>query len=193
MKKGHNKIKLFIFFSLIPALIIYVGFLLLPILDSLRLSMYDSKGFNTTEFIGFGNFIKLFTQFPFKERFFTAFINNIEFFLIVTLLQNCVGFFMAYMITRNIKGNRFFRKISFLPTTLSVIVVGFLFKLILNPTWGIFDKILKLAGLGHFIQPWLGNPLTALPILAIVCSWQWMGESIIFYISPLGVMEARLQ
>ncbi len=195
-KKSKN-MKSFMVIFLLPAILIYTVFLLLPILDSMRLSFYSGKGLIPDTFVGFDNYVKLFTQFPFKDRMVNAFSNNIKFFFIVTLIQNFLGFFIAFFVTRKIIGKGFFRKISFLPTTLSVLVVGFLFKLILNPTWGIFDKMLTALGFENIIRPWLGDPLTALPVLAIVVSWQFMGESVLFYTAgidaiPEEVTEAAL-
>jgi raffinose/stachyose/melibiose transport system permease protein len=187
-----KKARLFIFFFLLPAFLIYTGFLLLPILNSMRLSLYEVEGMVPKSFVGLENYRRLFTQFPFKERLVNAFFNNIKFFLIVTFLQNFVGFFMAVTLTRKYRGNQFFRKISFLPTTLSVLVVGFLFNLILNPVWGVFDRILNAIGLGKLIVPWLGTSFTALPILAIVVSWQFMGESILFYTAGIDAIDKSI-
>jgi raffinose/stachyose/melibiose transport system permease protein len=190
-KKSKN-LKLFMVFFLLPSIIIYTGFLLLPILDSMRLSFYSGKGLIPDEFVGFDNYVKLFTQFPFKGLMINAFTNNIKFFIIVTLIQNIIGFFIAFLVTRKILGSGFFRKISFLPTTLSVLVIGFLFKLMLNPSWGIFDKILTAIGLESIIRPWLGDPLTALPVLAIVVSWQFMGESVLFYTAGIDAIPEEV-
>jgi raffinose/stachyose/melibiose transport system permease protein len=176
-----KKSRVFILYFLLPALLVYTIFFIAPIVDSIRLSFYNADGLLVKEFVGWSNFQKLFTQFPFKERLMNAFFNNIKFFLIVTCIQNFLGFVFAYLITRPLWGTTYVRKISFLPTTLSVLVVGFLFKLILNPVFGVFDKLLEAMGLASFIQPWLGNPATALPVLAIVVSWQFMGETILFY------------
>jgi raffinose/stachyose/melibiose transport system permease protein len=190
--KKSNSLKLFMVFFLLPSIIIYTGFLLLPILDSMRLSFYSGKGLIPDEFVGFENYVKLFTQFPFKGLMINAFTNNIKFFIIVTLIQNIIGFFIAFLVTRKILGSGFFRKISFLPTTLSVLVIGFLFKLMLNPSWGIFDKILTAIGLESIIRPWLGDPLTALPVLAIVVSWQFMGESVLFYTAGIDAIPEEV-
>jgi len=184
----RQKWKPFMVLFIMPAAVIYLVFLLLPIVDSLRLSFYSGTGFIPDKFVGFDNYVKLFTQFPFKDRFWNAFKNNIEFFLIVTVVQNFFGFLIAFLVTRKIPGSNFFRKISFLPTTLSVIVVGFLFKLILNPSWGIFNKILSGIGLSCLAKPWLGIPSTALPVLAIVVSWQFMGESVLFYTAGIDAI-----
>ena len=198
MKSSSSKKtpKRFIFYFLLPALTIYTIFFILPILDSIRLSFYNANGLIVQEFVGWGNFVKLFTQYPFKERLINAFVNNIEFFIIVTLIQNVVGFFFAYLLTRRLWGAPFLRKLSFLPTTLSVLVVGYLFaKLIFNPIFGVFNMLLKSLALGSLIRPWLGDPIFALPTLAFVVSWQFMGETILFYTAgidniPDEVIEA---
>lgn len=192
IKPKRRPVRLFMIYFLLPALLVYVGFLVVPILDSMRLSFYTGEGMNPDQFTGFGNFIKLFTEFPFKERFANALFNNIKFFIMVTLLQNVLGFVIAVLVTRNYRGLGFFRKLSFLPTTMSVLVVGFLFSMILNPRWGILDAMLRLVGLERFITPWLGNPATALPVLAIVISWQWLGETVIFYTAGIDAIEPSI-
>jgi raffinose/stachyose/melibiose transport system permease protein len=172
----------FILYFLLPALTLYTIFFVLPIVDSIRLSFYNANGLIVQEFVGWGNFVKLFTQYPFKERLINAFTNNIEFFIIVTLIQNVVGFIFAYLLTRRLWAAPFIRKLSFLPTTLSVLVVGYLFaKLIFNPIFGVFNILLKALSLGSLIRPWLGDPIFALPTVAFVVSWQFMGETILFY------------
>jgi raffinose/stachyose/melibiose transport system permease protein len=188
----RKKIRYFIPLFLLAGIIIYTVFLVVPIFNSMFLSFYTGSGMSPSEFTGFGNYTKLFTQFPFKDRFFNAFRNNVKFFLIVTLIQNVIGFFMAVLISRKFLGSRFFRRISFLPTTLSVLVVGFLFSLMLNPVWGFFDKILEFLRLDFLIRPWLGDPATALPVIAIVVSWQFMGESILFYTAGIDAIDIEI-
>jgi len=192
LRINKKKIRYFIPLFLSAGIIIYTAFLVVPILNSIILSFYAGEGMTPKEFVGFGNYVKLFTQFPFKERFFNAFGNTIKFFIIVTLIQNVIGFFMAVLISRKFAGSKFFRRVSFLPTTLSVLVVGFLFSLMLNPVWGIFDKILEFLRLGFLIRPWLGDPVTALLVIAIVISWQWMGEAILFYMAGIDAIDIEI-
>ena len=189
LKPGRS----FIYFFLIPGLLIYTAFLIAPIFYSMFLSFFTGEGMGTpTQFVGLGNYIKLFTQYPFNERFFNALGNTVVFFLIVTLFQNVLGFFIAVLISRKFKGNNFFKKLSFLPTTLSVLVIGFMFRMMLNPTWGIFDRILEGIGLESLIRPWLGSTATALPVVAIVVSWQFLGEAILFYIVGIANIDAEI-
>jgi len=182
MLRTKKSPRFFILYFLFPALCLYTIFFTIPILDSIRFSFYDSNGLIVGKFVGLANFVKLFTQYPFKERLINAFSNNVKFFLYVTLIQNFIGFLFAYLLTQRIWGMPIMRKISFLPTTLSVLVVGYLFaKLIFNPVFGVFDKLLRFFFLGSLVRPWLGDPMFALPTLAAVVSWQFMGETILFY------------
>lgn len=192
MKNRTNMSAFSMVLFLAPALIIYLTFLFVPIVDSMRLSLYDGQGLIPESFVGFKNYVKLFTEFPFKERLANAFVNNINFFIIVTLIQNFFGFIIAFVLSQKFWGNGFVRKAAFLPTTMSVIVVGFLFKLILNPVWGIFDKILAALNMEQFIVPWLGNQHTALPVLAVVVSWQFLGESVLFYSAAIDQIPQEL-
>ncbi|MBN2617826.1 MAG: sugar ABC transporter permease [Spirochaetales bacterium] len=184
--KKHWK---FLFIFIFPAFAVYTLFMLLPILNSMRYSLFSGDGLALNEFVGLDNYIKLFTEERYYSKFWNAFGNNIQFFIIVTLIQNILGFFMAVLLTRTFKGSRFMRKISFLPTTLSVLVVGFIFKLILQPYPGVFDSVLKAIGLGKFILPWLGDPNSALVIVAVAVSWQFFGESVMFYASGIDGID----
>lgn len=175
-----------------PAFVLYTAFMLIPIVNSMRLSFYSGSGLIPTEFVGFDNYIKLFTRYPFSERFWNAFGNNIRFFVIVTLYQNVLGFLMAVLLTRGLPFSGVLRTISFVPTTLSVLVVGFLFSMIFNPVWGIFDRMLAIVGLESWIRPWLGDPATALPIISAVVSWQFFGESIVFYTAGIEAIDREM-
>jgi raffinose/stachyose/melibiose transport system permease protein len=177
----RKKIRLYLAAYLLPALAIYTVFMILPILQSMRFSLFTGTGIRPNQFVGFGNYVKLFTRFPFHTRFFNVLKNNVLFFLMVSVSQNVAGFVLAVLLTRRFRGQRVFRSLFFVPTALSVIVVGFVFKLILNPVWGVFDKILRFAGLGALVRPWLGDPQLALPILSLVTAWHFVGIPIIFF------------
>jgi len=78
------------------------------------------------------------------------------------------------------------------PVAISVIIVGFVFKLILNPVWGVFDRILRTVGLAALIRPWLGDPLLALPILAVVTAWHYIGIPIIFFTAGIDSINTDI-
>ncbi len=194
MLQANKKHFKFLFAFIFPALIIYLVFMLLPILDSMRYSLFSTDGAEFNRFVGLDNYIRLFTEERYYSKFWNALGNNVVFFLIVTLIQNVFGFLMAVMVTRSFKGSKFMRKLSFLPTTLSVLVVGYVFKLLLNPQYGVFDKFLEAIGLEQLIIPWLGDPRSALIIVSVAVSWQFFGESVLFYSSGIdGIDESILE
>lgn len=178
----------FILLFLLPALIVYAGFMAVPLINSMGLSFMNEEG----AFVGLGNYIRLFTESPYNQRIINAFLNNLQFFAYVMVLQNFTGLVIAIMVTRDYKGLYFFRILSFIPTTLSVLVAGFLFQLILNPTWGIIDKILRTVGLEFLIVPWLGNPHTALASISFVVAWQYMGIPILFFATGIDNIDQEL-
>jgi len=191
LKKKKNK-RYYILIFLLPAIIVYTFFMALPLFNSMIMSFFTGEGLIPNQFCGFENYIRLFTKIPYKERFFNAFWNNVKFFLMVLIIQDFVGLFVSILVTRKFWGNTFFRRITYLPTTLSVLVAGFLFCLILNPIWGLFDKILIGIGLESWIRPWLGDPATALPAISFVTGWQYLGIPILFFTAAIDGIDEEI-
>ena len=187
-----KKPKYFLISYIAPAFIMYSVFMVFPIVLSMRLSLYSGGGMTPTIFVGFDNYVKLFTQFPYKEKFFNVLKNNTIYFIIVMIAQNGIGLILAILITRKIKGSKFFRTLFFIPTALSAVVVGFVFKMILNPVWGIWDIMLNNIGLGCLIRSWLGDPRIALEVLAIVTAWHNIGIPVIFFTAGIDSISTDL-
>ena len=80
---------------LLPALLIYLTFMAVPLFDSLRLSLYTGEGYTPTKFVGFQNYIDLFTNPLWRARITGAFWHTCLFFAIHMLVQNSLGLFFA--------------------------------------------------------------------------------------------------
>ena len=182
---------------LIPALVLYVVFMAFPLVDSIRISFFtfDSETHKNI-FIGFKNYIDLFTNSEYSLRFWGAFKNTWYFFLIHMIAQNCLAIIFALLLTsKDFNASRFYQTIIFLPVTFAVLITGYLWKLLLNPQWGAFASLLNMAGLDSMIKPWLGDEHTALTAVGLVSAWQWMGiPTMMFYAAlqtiPYDVIEA---
>lgn len=177
---------------LLPALLVYAVFMAFPLIDSVRLSMFqnaDSAG----EFIGFANYVTLFTDPAVSERYWAAFGHTWYFFAIHMLVQNVLGILFAVMLTnRAMKGMRVYQTLIFLPVTLAVLVTGYLWKLLLSPVWT--GDILNSIGMGWFAQPWLGQESTALTTVALVSCWQWVGMPTMMFVAALqGINEELIE
>ncbi len=177
---------------LLPALLIYVRFMALPLFNSLRLSFYQGTGLTPEHFVGLDNYVQLFTNPLWRDRFLNALGNTAVFFAIHMLVQNTLGLLFAVLLATGIKGHGLMRTIIFLPATLSVLIIGFLWRLILNPQWGALNQFLKAVGLERFALPWLGDPTWALIIISLVSVWQWVGLPTMFFLAGLLTIPDEL-
>jgi raffinose/stachyose/melibiose transport system permease protein len=176
---------LWLLFAL-PALIVYVAFMAVPVINSMRLSFFSGSGYALNNFVGFDNYVKLFSDPETSARFFNAFKNNWEFFGITMLVQNTIGLLFAIILSgKGLKGKGLFRTVIFIPVTLSVLVTGYIWKLILNPQWGALNILLTKVGLGSWALPWLGDPHFALPAITLVSAWQWVGLPTMMFLAGL--------
>ena len=160
-----------------PAVLIYTVFMVYPLLDSLRLSLFSDDG----DFVGLGNFDTLFNDPLWAEQFWNALKNNVLFFVFHMLVQNPVGLLLAALLTvQGIRGQTIYRTAIFIPTTLSVVIVGFIWRQILSPLWGIVDT------------PLLGEAGTVLPTLSLMSVWQFVGMPMIFFYAVLIAIPSDL-
>jgi raffinose/stachyose/melibiose transport system permease protein len=180
------------FLFLLPALLVYGAFMAFPLLNSLRLSFYTGRGFRPEEFVGFDNYVRLFTDPFWRERFFNAVGNTFIFFFIHMLVQNTLGLLFATLLASGIRGHNLYRTIIFIPATLAVLVTGFLWRLILNPQWGAVNHFLRAVGLNEWARPWLGDEQTVLIVISLVSSWQWVGLPTMMFLAGLLTIPDEL-
>ncbi|GGA48386.1 carbohydrate ABC transporter permease [Paenibacillus physcomitrellae] len=179
----------------VPAILFYTLFIVYPILAAFTYSLFEWKGLVMGRFNNFDNFIRLFTQEPYHTMFWRALRHNLYYFVVEMVVQNGIAFGLAYLIFRKIKGASFFKVAYFLPRLLSVIIVGFLWKLILNPNMGILNAVLRKVGLESLTTAWLGDPDTALTAVVLINSWFAIGFYMLILLAglqsiPEEVMEA---
>jgi raffinose/stachyose/melibiose transport system permease protein len=179
---------------LAPAFIIYTLFMIYPLLDSLRVSLYAPVEANaaTEQFVGFANYQRLFTDPNYAPRLSGAILNNLVFFSIHMLVQNPIGLLLAALLSTRIRGHGIYRTLIFTPTILSFVLIGFIWQIILNPLWGISADFLALFGIEN--QPWLGLESTALPTVSLISVWQFVGiPMMLFLVALLGIPDELIE
>ncbi|WP_256759449.1 carbohydrate ABC transporter permease [Cohnella sp. WQ 127256] len=176
----------------IPAVAIYSIFVVYPILAAFTYSLFEWNGMTMGEFNNFDNFITLFTKEPFNTMFWNALGHNIYYFVVEMVVQNGIAFGLAYIIFKKIKGTGFLKVAYFLPRLLSIIVVGFLWKMILNPNMGILNVFLEKVGLGSYALAWLGNPDTALTAVVLINSWFAIGFFMLLFLAGLQSISSEV-
>ncbi len=159
---------------LAPALLVYTAVMVIPLIETLRLSLFTSTA-NHTSFAGLTNFRTLFFDERWAPQFWNALRNNGYFFLI-QMLQNPIGIGLAALLALpRLRGGGFYRTAIFLPTMLSFVIVGFGWKLILSPLWGVTPNLLAAIGLKFLFAPYLGRESSALTTLGCISVWQYVG------------------
>jgi raffinose/stachyose/melibiose transport system permease protein len=165
--KAYRNLLLFV----LPALFFYGVFVIYPLFSTIGISFLNADG----GFAWLQNYVFLFTNPNTSTRFWGALLNNIELFVIAIVTQLPVALLMAALLTsgavRRLTG--LYRTLLFIPTTLSVVIVGFIWRIILSPLWGIV----------HF--PLLGDQYTALPTITLMSVWQYVGIPMIFIYTAL--------
>jgi raffinose/stachyose/melibiose transport system permease protein len=166
-----------------------------PLLNSIRVSFYTGPGFTPDQFAGLDNYRTLFLGGRTRDAFLNALGNTVVFFAIHMLVQNTLGLLFAELLSHGFPGRTAFRAIVFLPATLSVLVTGFLWTLLLNPRWGTINLGLDAIGLDFVSRPWLGDTTFALPAIALASCWQNIGLPTIIFLAglvniPDDVLEA---
>lgn len=181
------------FLFALPAMAVYAVFMAFPVINSMRLSFFSGSGYSLNNFVGFDNYVRLFSDAEISKRFWGAFRNNWIFFGITMLVQNSFGLLFALILTgKPLKGKTLYRTIIFIPVTLSVLVTGYIWKLILNPQWGALNILLAKIGLGSIALPWLGDPRSSLVAVTLVSAWQWVGMPTMMFMAGLERIPEEL-
>ena len=160
---------------LAPAVLVYTAIMIVPLFSTLALSLQE-RAEEGRRFAGLANFRTLFGDPTWSDAFWNALGNNAWFFLVHMLVQNPVGVALAALLSSpRLRGAAFYRTAIFVPTILSFVIVGFVWKLILSPLWGIAPNMLDAVGLRSLFAPWLGQEGSALTTLALISVWQFVG------------------
>ncbi|MGF1477415.1 MAG: carbohydrate ABC transporter permease [Geminicoccaceae bacterium] len=180
---------------LAPATLVYTAVMILPLAETLRLSLFNDTEAGARFFVGLANYALLFFDERWSAQFWNALWNNIYFFIIHMLVQNPIGIALAAMLSiANLPGKTFYRTAIFVPALLSVVIVGFAWKLILSPIWGVSSGLLDLVGLKFLFAPWLGKEEYALTALSLISVWQFVGiPMMLIYAAMLNIPDELIE
>ncbi len=179
---------------LAPAVIVYSAVMIFPLFNTLRLALYTRVD-QERVFAGLDNFRTLFFDPIWSEQFWNALGNNFWFFLVHMAVQNPIGVALAALLSHpRLRFAALYRSAIFIPTILSFVIVGFAWKLILSPIWGIAPEMLNWIGLKSLFAPWLGKEEYALTTLALISVWQFVGiPMMLIYAALLTIPEEILE
>ena len=188
-KKIKSGINIFLF--LLPGLALFIGVLIAPIFMSFRYSLHDMSlldPLTKENFIGFKNYIKLFTSgsIPFPK----ALLNSLLLAVLSVFIQLPLSLGLALLLGKGMKGERGFLSVFFMPVLISTIIIGQLWLKIYNPDYGLLTRALWALHIlpeGKLIQ-WLGDEKIALASAFVPILWQYVGyHMLLMYAGVKGV------
>ena len=166
---------------MLPSLIFLVGFTVYPVIRTLIQSFMktSNNAKMPAEFIGFKNYINVF-----KDPVFAIVIKNtLKFSLIVIPLGLVIGFLLATLVSKNIKGIGVARALIFYPNVAPVVGFATIWTFLFTPNIGVISHVMKALSMKPV--DFLNNPKTALYAIMAVYLWREASYMMIFYISGL--------
>jgi raffinose/stachyose/melibiose transport system permease protein len=172
----------------VPALVTYLGIVVLPTLQGATVAFTDWNGLSPDRsFVGLENFRQILSD----NTGGAAALRTIVIAAFTTTLVNFGGLALALALNTKIKSRNVLRTIFFAPVVISPLVVGYVFKFILSPG-GPLNEALRSVGLDALALNWLGEPVPALASIIFVVSWQSMGTAMVIYLAGLQGVPAEL-
>lgn len=178
------------FLYLLPAVLVYGVFLLLPLLASLGISFTEWDGTSSPLFVGFSNYLRMFSD----PVFWIALGNNALLMLFYTLLPIGIGLLLCSFLNdmRSNTERSLLRILFFLPYIMPMAVLGVVWRWLYNPAFGPIDQLLRAVGLSHLAMSWLGDFTWALPAVGMVATWYFFGFCLVLFMAGLQRMDPSL-
>lgn len=181
-KRDYSKIVPYLFIS--PWLIGFLAFTLGPLVLSAIMSFYDWPVIGERTFVGFGNYINMFTQDP---QFWSSIKLTMKFALIFVPLNISIALILALMISRSGIGKTAFRVIFYVPSVVSGVAVAIIWAWILDSNTGILNHLLSRIGIDG--PNWLQDPKWAIVAIVIASAWGVGNMMLIFYTNIQTIPE----
>lgn len=187
IKVKNNRMRLTILAFLLPAILIYVIFQIVPLIGAVIFSAVDWNGIagSSLEFVGFKNYVAAFQN----PDFILSLKNMLKMVVISVLFHTPIALVMAVLINTKCKGFRIFKALFFVPTVFPLTAVGLMWYFVFMPT-GAFNSLLKMMGFAT--NAWLVNPETAMNTIVFVNVWAGVGYYMVILLAGLTTIPEDL-
>ena len=181
-----NKKAVFIF--LLPALVLFLTIIIVPIFMSVTYSLTEWDGIGKKVFTGFDNYKELFLTN--SDGFWRAVKNSLIFAAGSVFVQLPISLILALILARGVKGERFYVSVYFIPVLISTVVIGQLWMKIYNPQYGLLNTVLRSMGLEQLTGNWLGDTKKVIFAVIVPVLWQYIGyHMLLMYASVRSISE----
>jgi multiple sugar transport system permease protein len=183
----RNEIAITPWLFLTPGIVLFMIFVIFPVMQSFRISFYEWNGLGTLktdgEFVGLANYERLLTS---DRKFSVSFWNNVK-WLVLYLLAIPGGLFIALFLNQTVRGIRLYKSLFFFPFVISQVVVGLVFSWFYLPKEGLLNAVLAVFGIeGVNI---LGDPTLATYGIIAAGLWPQTAYCMILYLTGLNSVD----
>lgn len=179
---------LFGYAFLAPAALVYLIFVLYPLLRSVYLSFTEWDGAAAPDFTGLANWRRLVGD----DLFWKALGHNAVWVVLGTAAAMTISLLLATLVWNRPRGFTAFRTVYFMPQILPVIIVGIVWSWVYNPSFGILNRVLDSIGLDSWSRGWLGDPSFALYAVLVAAVWSSVGLAFVIFSAALQNVEIEL-
>lgn len=184
VKKKHLSLLAFI----APALILYVIFIVIPLISGVYYSLTDWNALNKTfHFVGINNFVEAFSD---DKYFKKSILFTFKYAIFLVIIQNALALALAVLIDSKKKSNGFFRTIFFMPNMISMIISSFVWIFIFTK---VFTEFALKTPFKFLDQSWLGDPKLSFFSILIVSLWSGVGYMMLIYLAALQGVPQELK
>ncbi len=174
--------KIYTGWFMLPAIVVFGVFFLLPMVMSLFFSM-TVWDFDSYTFVWFENFRVFFSE----RTLNVSVLNTLTYAVLTSGLKVVLAFFLALFLNSKLKTKSFLRAVVFFPNLVSTIAVGITFRALMHPSKGIINGFLELLGMVGV--DWLGNPDIALFSIILTDVWKGVGVATVIYLAGLQSID----
>lgn len=173
---------------LAPALLIYIGFVIYPALNTIQLSFLDWDGVQVPTVVGLDNYAQIFQN----PELYRSVLNALVLIVFFTVIPVAVGLVMTALLMGKVRrGMTFFRTVFFLPQVLPLVAVGITWRWLYAET-GILNQFLSAIGLGSITRAWLGDYDLALYALGFIGTWVMSGLCMMLFLAGAQKIDPAL-
>lgn len=181
-KKNQQRLAPWIFLA--PGIFMFLFYVIIPIFQSMEISLYQWDGLGEKKYVGVGNYLELIDD----EAFYTSLKNNVI-WLVLYMLAIPGGLFVALFLNQTVRGIRIYKSLFFFPFVISQVVVGLVFSWFYDPSFGLMNIMLK--GLGLEAIPVLADEKWVTYGIIAAGLWPQTAYCMILYLTGLNAVDSE--
>jgi ABC-type sugar transport system permease subunit len=171
-----------------PAILMFAGFVIFPVVMAAYYGFYRWKGFGApTDFVGLDNYVTILQDTAFQE----ALWHNGLIVVLSLVFQGPIAIVLALLLNQKMRGQSIIRVLIFVPYVIAEVIVGTAWSLLLQ-TEGAVNGVLRSVGLGWLAEDWLANPSLAIWTLMLILTWKYIGFAVILFLAGLQNIPEEL-